>query len=232
MDQAGDGVLMLRLYRHHVPVGADGDDGLLEILGLVGGDKLLQDVPHLGLGGPHVAADGGQLAAGRVGQLVLPHNGVGDGVLQKAVGGKGVEEMGDRCFLLTVPVLLGGTGAAEYRRYLQQLPGVEAAPHVRPVENRSHWLYPGQAGVAPKHQHLHCRRSLLLGPLHVVQVGHRPQLEGLLLALLGGGTGRELLQHPGQLQSYHRFFKQVGHWFPPGSAFIQRMPYFLIFHAV
>ena len=232
VDQTGDGVLMLRLHRHHIPVGADGNDRFLEIFGLIGGDELLQDVPHLGLGGPHVAADGGQLTAGRVGQLILPYNGVGNGVLQKAVGGESVEEVGDGGFLLAVSVLLGGTGTAEHRRYLQQLPGVEAASHIRPVEDGPHRLDPGQAGVAPKHQHLHRRRGLLLGPLYVVQVGHRPQLEGLLLALLSGGTGRELLQHPGQLQSYHRFFKQVGHWFPPGSAFIQRMPYFLIFHAV
>ena len=64
VDQAGDGVLVLRLHRYHVPVGADGNDGLLEVFGLVGGDQPLEDVPHPGLGGAHVPPDGGQLAAG------------------------------------------------------------------------------------------------------------------------------------------------------------------------
>ena len=131
VDQAGDSILMFRLHRHHVPVGADGDDGLLEVLGLVGGDDLLQNVPHLGLGGPHVPADGGQLGAGRVGNLILPQDGVGDGVLQKPVGREGAEQMGDGGLLLSPAILPYAAGAAQHRRNVQQLTGAETAPHVR-----------------------------------------------------------------------------------------------------
>ena len=44
----------LRLHRHHVPPRALGDDVLLEVLGLGGGEDGLQNVPHLALRGPHV----------------------------------------------------------------------------------------------------------------------------------------------------------------------------------
>ena len=41
VNQAGNVVFVLRLYRHHVPAGAHGDDGFLKVLGLGGGDQLL-----------------------------------------------------------------------------------------------------------------------------------------------------------------------------------------------
>ena len=71
VDQAGDLVLALRLHRHHITTGAHGDDGLLEILGLGGGDELLEDVPDLGGRGPDVTPDVGQLGACGVGDLLL-----------------------------------------------------------------------------------------------------------------------------------------------------------------
>ena len=211
MDQAGDGVFVLRLHRHHVPVGADGDDGLLEVLGLVGGDELLQDVPHLGLRGTHVPADGGQLGAGRVGNLLLPQDGIGDGVLQKAVGGEGPKEVGDGGLFLSPAVLPHAAGAAQHRRDVQQLPGAEAAPHVRPLEGGGHRPDPGEAGGPPQDQHLHRGAGLLLGPLHVVPVGHGPQGQAALLPLLRGGAVGQQLQHPGQLQGLEGFFKQFTH---------------------
>ena len=63
VHQAGHVVLVLRLDGHHEAVVALGDDGLLEIFGLVGGEELVEDVPHLGGGGPDVPPDGGQLGA-------------------------------------------------------------------------------------------------------------------------------------------------------------------------
>ena len=122
--------------------------------------------------------------------------------------------MGDGGLLLGVPVLLGGAGAPQDGGDLQQLPGVQAAPHVRPVEAGPHRLHPGEAGAPPLDEHVHCRRGLVQGPLHVVRVGHGPQGQGALLPLLGGGAGGELLQNPGQLQCDDGFFKQVRHSLP------------------
>ena len=211
MDQAGDGVFELRLHRHHIAVGADGDDGLLEVLGLVGGEDPLQNITDLGLRGPDVAADGGQLAAGRVGQLVLPDDGVGDGLLQEAVGGEGAEQVGDGSLFLPGPVVLDGAGAPQHGGHLQQLPGVQAPPHIRPVEAGPHGLDAGEAGAPPLNEHLHRGGGFLLGPLYVVRVGHGPQGQTALLPLLGGSAGGQLLQHPGELQGGDGFFKQVGH---------------------
>ena len=75
MDQSGDLVLVLRLHGHHIAVVALGDDGLLKVLGLIGGDELVEDVPHLAGGGADMVADGGQLGTGRVGDLILSHDG-------------------------------------------------------------------------------------------------------------------------------------------------------------
>ncbi len=72
--------------------------------------------------------------AGGVGNLLLPQDGVGDGVLQKAVGGQGVEQVGDGGLLLPGAVLPGGAGRPQHGGDVQQLPGVQAAPHVRPLE--------------------------------------------------------------------------------------------------
>ena len=81
VDQTGDGILVLRLHRHHIAVRPDGDNGFLQILGLVGGDQLLQNFPHFGLSGPHMPADRGQFRTGGIGDLFLPQNGIRNGLL-------------------------------------------------------------------------------------------------------------------------------------------------------
>ena len=95
--------------------------------------------------------------------------------------------------------------------YLQQLPCIQAAPHIRPVEAGPHGLDAGEAGAPPLNEHLHRGGGLLLGPLHIVRVGHGPQGQAALLPLLGGGAGGQLLQHPGKFQGGDGLFKQVGH---------------------
>ena len=104
-------------------------------------------------------------------------------------------EMG--VFFLPGPVVLDGASAPQHGGHLQQLPGVQAAPHIRPVEAGPHGLDAGEAGAPPLNEHLHRGGGLLLGPLHIVRVGHGPQGQTALLPLLGGGAGGQLLQHPG-----------------------------------
>ena len=71
MHQAGDAPLKLRLHRHHEPVGTDGDDGLLKVLGGGGRDDALEHLPRLAGGDPNLPAQVGQLGAGVVGNFVL-----------------------------------------------------------------------------------------------------------------------------------------------------------------
>ena len=200
VDQAGDLVFKLRLHRHHVPAGALGDDVLLEVLGLGGGEDALQNVPHLALCGPHVPADGGQFRAGGVGQLPVPHNGAGDLILQEAVGFQGPEEDvdGGLLLLLTLPVVLGRPGGGQDGGDVQQLPGVEAAPHVRPLEGAGHRLHPGKGGAAPEDHPVHGGGGLLQPLGHLLQVGLRPQAAGPLLPLLGHRLVGQQVQDPGK----------------------------------
>ena len=206
MDQAGDGVLVLGLHGHHIAVRPDGDDGLLQILGLVGGDEPLQDIPDLRLGGPHVSADGGQLRAGGVGDLVLPQDGVGDAVLQKAVGGERLEQVGDGALLLAGAIVPGGAGRPQHGGHVGELPGGQAAPHVRPLEGCGHGLYPGETGAAPQYEHLHGGGRLVLGPLDVVNIRHRAECKGFFLALLRHGAARQHGQYLGQFKDLNGLF--------------------------
>ena len=81
MDQARDVVLVLALDGHHIAPPPHGDDGLLEVLGLVGGDQPVEHIPHLARRRPDVAADVRQFRGGGVGDLILAENGAGDLVL-------------------------------------------------------------------------------------------------------------------------------------------------------
>ena len=102
---------------------------------------------------------------------------------------------------------------------VQQLPGVQAAPHVCPLEGPRHRLHPGKGGAAPEDHHLHRGGGLLQPPGHLVRVSFRTQLPGPALALLGHRLGGQQLQDPGKLQGLDGFFKQISHWFlPQGGA--------------
>ena len=209
VHQAGHVVLVLRLDGHHEAVVALGDDGLLEIFCLVGGEELVEDVPHLGGGGPDMPPDGSQLGAGGVGDLVLSHDGAGDLVLQKAVGGQGAKQVVDAGLFPLVPltVLPGGAGRPQHRRDVQQLPGVERAPHVGPLEGGRHRLDAGEGGAAPQGAHVHSGAGLIQRPLDIVRVGHGPQRQAALLALLGHSLAGQALKHLGQFQNLNGFFK-------------------------
>ena len=108
MDQAGDGVFMLGLHRNYIPVGADGDNGLLQIFGLVGRDQLLQDVPDFRFCSPDVAAYRGQLGAGGIRNFVLPQDGTGDFFFQRPVSHQGLKQVGDGSLFVGLAVLAGG----------------------------------------------------------------------------------------------------------------------------
>ena len=221
VHQAGDVVLVLALHRHHIPAPPHGDDGLPQVLGLVGTQQPVEHLPHLPRRHPDVPADVRQLRRGPVGDLLFAENGAGDLVLQEPVGGEGLEvavqhRLGGG---LARAVLLHGAGAAQHLGDVQQLPGVQAAPPVRPAQGGLHRAHAGKAGRTRLHQQLERRRRLLLQAGHLLPVGAGPGRLAKLLALLGHRLLGQQLQHPGQFQGADGFFKQLRHApLPPGAA--------------
>ena len=196
MDKAGHAAPELRLHRHHEPAVPLGDDGLLEHLAVAGGgDNLLKDLPALGSGVALVAADIRQLRAGIVGDHVLFQNGGGDLFLQEAVALYRVEQVvHSGLFSAAVPpVVLDPPGAAQHPGDVQQLPGVEGAAPVRPVQALRHRLDAGEGGAAPLADHLPGSVSLVLKPLHLLLVGGGRHRQGLGPGGLAAGLVRQHL---------------------------------------
>ena len=205
MHQAGNGPLMLCLYRHHIAVLPHGDDGLLQGLGIAGrGDDLLQGVPGPGGGGPHLAADVGQLRAGAVGNLILAADGGADLLLQELVGMEGVEQMVDGRFAHGVigNIAPHQPGALKHPGNIQQFPGVEGAAQVGPGQRGAHVLHAGEAGAAPHHHHGLGGSGLLLAAAHLRRLRGGLQRPGLLLGGVPHRLCRQHFQHGRQFQGY------------------------------
>ncbi|MPM35278.1 hypothetical protein SDC9_81868 [bioreactor metagenome] len=221
VDQAGDLVLAFGLHRHNEAVVALGNNGVLQVPGLRGGEQLIQYIPYLTRGGPDVTADGGEFCARRVGDLVLAQNGICDLILQKAVGLQGAEEVTDNgCRSVALSILLGGAGRAKDASDVQQLPGVQGAAHIRALEGGRHRLHVGKGGGAPQGNHVNRRGGLKEPSLHVVPVGTRPYRQTPLLALPGHRLGGKQLQNFRQFKRPYGFFKQFTHGLTPKTVVI------------
>ena len=194
MDQAREVPLLLRLYRYHEAAIPLGDDGLLEHLGVAGGgDDLLENLAALGLGGPHVAADVRQLRGSGVGDGVLVRDAALDLVLQEVVAVEGEEQVVDGGFLrrVVIKVLLGPPGGGEQVRDPQQLPGVQAAPPVRPVQGLAHGLHAGKGRRPPLADHLPGGVGLVQEAEDLLRFRLRGNPEGPLLGLRADGPVRQ-----------------------------------------
>ena len=86
VDDARHHAAVFLLDRQHIAVGAHGDDGLLEVF-LRGRavDHAIEPLADALVAGAHLAADGEQLRARAVGDLLLTEDRVADGLLQRAV---------------------------------------------------------------------------------------------------------------------------------------------------
>ena len=210
VDQPRQVALVLRLHRHHEAAVPLGDDGLLQNFPIAGGgDDLLKDLAALGLGRPHVAADVRQLRAGGVGDGVLVRDGPLDLLLQKAVAVEGEEQVVDGGFLrrLVVEVLLGPAGGGQQIRDGQQLPSVQGAAPVRPVQGLRHRLHAGKRRTAPQADEISGRVRLVQQAQHLLRLRLRPEAQGPLLGLGADSLLAQQLQHPGQLQGADGFVK-------------------------
>ena len=126
VDQAWDVVFVFAFHRHHIPPAPHGDDGILQIFGLVGRDQPVEHVPHLPRRRPDVPSDVGQFRRRRVCNLLLAEDGPGNFLLQKPVRGKAFKVAVQHGFDLAVPgaVLMDVPGAAQHLGDVQQLPGI------------------------------------------------------------------------------------------------------------
>ena len=210
MDQSRQVALVLRLHRHHEAAVPLGDDGLLQNFPIAGGgDDLLKDLAALGLGRPHVAADVRQLRAGGIGDGVLVRDGPLDLLLQKAVAVEGEEQVVDGGFLrrLVVEVLLGPAGGGQQIRDGQQLPSVQGAAPVRPVQGLRHRLHAGKGRAAPQADEISGRVRLVQQTQHLLRLRLRPDAQGPLPGLGADRLLGQQFQHPGQLQGADGFVK-------------------------
>ena len=210
MHQTRQVALVLGFHRYHEAAVPLGDDGLLQHLGIAGGrDDLLEDLTALGLGRSHVPADIRQLGAGRVGDGVLIHDAPLDLLFQEAVAVEGQKQMVDGGLFrrIGVEILLGPAGCGQQVRNGQQLPGVQAAAPVCPVQGLRHRLDAGKGRTAPQADHGPGCVSLVQQPLHFLPLRLRPHSHGPLLGLGADSLFREHLQHPGQLQRTQGFIK-------------------------
>ena len=182
MDQSGQIPPVLGLYRHHEAAAPHGDNGLLQYPAVGGGgDDPLEDLAALGRRRPHVAADVRQGGAGGVGNHVLLQDGGEDPILQEPVPPQG----GD----------------------VQQLPGVQRAAVVRPVEALRHGLDAREGRGALQPDHVPGRVRLVLETLYVVHVRLGDQSQGLLPGRGAVGLVRQHPQDRWQLQGADGFIK-------------------------
>ena len=164
----------------------------------------MQAVSGSGSRRPHLAADIGQLRAGRIGDLVLAADGIRYLLLQELVGMEGVEQVVDGGLSHAVlgDIAPHQAGALEHPGDVQQLPGIQGPAQIGPGQGGTHVLHPGKTGAASDHHHGLGGAGLLLAMAHGGGVGGRRQLPGLLLGGVSHGLRRQHLQHGGQLQGH------------------------------
>ena len=214
VDQTRQIAFVLCLYRHHKATVPLGDDSLLQNLAVAGGgDDLLQNLAALGLGRPHMPPDIRQLRAGRVGDGVLVHDAALDLLLQKTVAMEGQKQVVDgRLFRgLVVEVLPGPAGGGQHPRDGQQLPGIQAAAPVRPVQGLRHRLHAGKRRASMEADHRPGGVGLVQQAQDLLRLRLRPDPQSPGLGLGADGLIAQQLQHSGQLQGTDGFVKQFAH---------------------
>ena len=212
VHQARNRAFVVGLDRHHIAVGAHGDDRLLQGFGVGGrGDDLLQRIPGPGRGGAHLAADGGQLRRGTVGDLIFAHDGGVDLLLQEFIGPQRVKEGIDAGLAHAVigQIAPHQAGALEHPGDIQQLLCVQRAAQIGPCQRGAHVLHAGKGGAAAHGHHGLGRAGLLQAALDLRPLHRGRELQGLLLGRLAHGLLGEHGQDGGQLQGIQRFFKKA-----------------------
>ena len=210
VDKAWQTALALRFHRHHESAVPLGDEGLLQHLG-VGwrGDDALQDLAALGGRHPHLPPDVRQLGAGSVGDGLLVQDGPADAVLQIFIGPQGGEQPVDgRGFPLPLRIVVADPPCGcQHAGNIQQLPCVQHTAVVGAVQRLRHNLHAGEGRAAVEPQPHLGGVCLVQQMADRLRLGGGPQPAAPLLGLVADGPLSQQLQHGGQLQRPHGFFK-------------------------
>jgi len=208
MHQTRYFIFKLASHRHHETIGADRHDRLLQILGIGRrGDDLLQGFADLGALLADLAADGGQLRARAVRDLVLGENGGKNLFLQKFVRGQLEKEAVQHSRqTVAIGIALDLSRAAQHARDAQQLLGTETAAAVGAFQRSTYITDPGQAGRT-----LECNQLAGCGGLHLPGadlrvIGQRLKRQAALLGIVTRRLFRQKGKHLVQFQFLQRFF--------------------------
>ena len=214
MDKSGEAALILRLHRHHEAPVTLGDQRFLQHLGIGGrGDDALQNLPRLGSGGTHLAADIRQLAAGGIGDSVLIEDGGADLLLQIFVGMEGGEQaVDDRGLALALQIVfIHAAAGGQHTGNIQQFTGVQHTAVVGAVQWLRHILHTGERGAAVESQPRFGGIGLVQQAHHFLRLRAGHQLGAALLGGIADRLMAEHLQHGRQLQCADGFFKHFAH---------------------
>ena len=108
---------------------------------------------------------------------------------------------------LVIEILPCPAGGGQHPRDGQQLPGVQAAAPVRPVQGLRHRLHTGEGGCAVEADHGPGGVGLVQQAQDLLRLRFRAQTEGAFLGLGADSLVGQSLQHPWQLQSADGFVK-------------------------
>ena len=207
VDEPRYRALVLGLDGHDIALGARGDDGFLQRLGIARrGDDLLQRVMDSRAGRADQSADGGQLRRSRVRDLVLPDDGARDLFLQEFVRLQGVEKIIDAGLFLALEGAVaahasrGGKDAGD----VDELARIQHAAHVRALQARAHILHARERGTALDYHELAGSSRLVETARDLGAVAGGAEHTGDVLRRSGGRLCRKQIQHGRQLQCFQR----------------------------
>ncbi len=204
VNHARNGVFILAAHRHHIAVPPHGDNGLPQVFGIARrGDDLLQALPNLCPGLAHMPPDVVQGWAGTVGNLLLADNGVGDLVLQKAIGGQRPEITVQRSGFNAVSfaVCLDAPCCPKHPRNPKQLNGIQTSAAIRPLQRRLYILHVPERRIALELHHMAGIGGFLQKPGNLLGIGGRQQFQRPLFSFRSNTALRQHPQNPVQLQS-------------------------------
>ena len=195
MHQARDIAPVLGLDRHNIAPVSLGNDGFLQIFGPLARDQAVERLAHLARNAPQLAADGQQLRACAVRDLLFGKDRGRDGLLKRPVAGKQSENRRERgLFLMLRVVDQRAARGLQQACHVEQLARIQraAAPGAR--QDRAHLADAAEARAAlPDHQVFRVR-GLVHPDLCLLMVVERPQSAAFLLRRLGRGLRRKTVE--------------------------------------
>ena len=196
MHEARDIAAVFGLDRHNVAPVSLGDNGLLQVFRPLARNQTVERLAHLARNAAQFAADGQQLGACAIRDLLLGDNRGRDRFLQRPVAGKQAEDRRERGLFLVLRVVhQRAARSLQQARHVEQLARVEGAAASGARQNRTHLADAAEARAAlPDHQVFRIR-GLIHPDLRLLMVVQRPQGAAFLLRRLGRGLRRKAVEY-------------------------------------